>query len=66
MKMVAVSYERQILPGTFEHMLNHLIDHDIDLAPFAARYVNDETGAQAEGKSINTLAQEALQQRVTA
>jgi hypothetical protein len=36
MKLVAVSYERQILPGTFEHTLNHLIDHDIDLAPFAA------------------------------
>lgn len=47
MKMVAVSYERQILPGTFEHTLNHLIDHAIDLAPFAARYVNDETGAPA-------------------
>jgi hypothetical protein len=46
-KMVAVSYESQILPGTFEHTLNHLIGHDIDLAPFAARYVNDETGAPA-------------------
>ena len=52
MKMVAVSYERQILPGTFEHTLNHLIDHDIDLAPFAARYVNDETGAPAYDPAI--------------
>jgi len=52
MKMVAVSYERQILPGTFEHTLNHLIDHAIDLAPFAARYVNDETGAPAYDPAI--------------
>lgn len=52
MKMVAVSYERQILPGTFEHTLNHLIDHGIDLAPFAARYVNDETGAPAYDPAI--------------
>ncbi|MBI2313994.1 MAG: transposase [Betaproteobacteria bacterium] len=52
MKMVAVSYERQILPGTFEHTLNHLIDHDIDLGPFAARYVNEETGAPAYDPAI--------------
>jgi transposase len=52
MKMVAVSYERQILPGTFEHTLNHLIDHKIDLAPFAARYANDETGAPAYDPAI--------------
>jgi transposase len=47
MKLVAVSYERQILPGTFEYTLNHLIDHAVDLAPFAARFTNDETGAPA-------------------
>src|SRR5450759_581124 len=52
MKMVAVSYEHQILPGTFEHTLNHLIDHKIDLAPFAARYCNDEAGAPAYDPAI--------------
>lgn len=52
MKMAAVSCERQILPGTFEHTLNHLIDRAIDLAPFAARYVNDETGAPAYDPAI--------------
>jgi len=52
MKMVVVSYERQILSGTFEHTLNHLIDHDIDLAPFAAGYANDETGAPAYDPAI--------------
>ncbi len=52
MKMVAVSYEQQILPGTFEYTLNHLIDHKIDLAPFTARYANDETGAPAYDPAI--------------
>ena len=27
MKMLPVSFEEQILPGTFEYTLNHLIDH---------------------------------------
>ena len=31
MKMLPVSFEQQILPGTFEYTLNHLIDHEIDL-----------------------------------
>ncbi len=30
MKMVAVSYERRILPGTFEHTLDHLWAHYSD------------------------------------
>ena len=52
MKMVVVSYDRQILPGTFEHTLSQLIDQDIDMTPFAARYVNDETGAPAYDPAI--------------
>ena len=52
MKLVAVSYGRQILPGTFEYTLSHLIDHAVDLAPFAARYQNDETGAPAYDPAI--------------
>ena len=46
MKMLPVSFEQQILPGTFEYTLNHLIDHEIDLRVFAQRR-NDETGAPA-------------------
>ena len=41
-KMLPVSYDRQILPGTFEHTLNDLIDEKIDLSVFEARYHNDE------------------------
>ncbi|PKO83735.1 MAG: transposase [Betaproteobacteria bacterium HGW-Betaproteobacteria-11] len=44
---IAVDLERQLLPGTFEHALNHLIDHEIDPTRFDARYKNDRTGASA-------------------
>ena len=30
-KMIAVSYGRQLLPGTFEHALNYLIDNEIEI-----------------------------------
>ena len=38
---------QQLRPGTFEHALNHLLDHAIDLSHFDARFRNDETGATA-------------------
>lgn len=45
-KLLPIRYSEQILPGTFEFTLNHLID-EIDLAVFDARYKNDDTGAPA-------------------
>ncbi len=42
---VSVDLARQLLPGTFEHALNHLLGHAVDLAHFDARYRNDTTGA---------------------
>jgi len=42
-----VFFDRQILPGTFEYSLNHLIDNEVDLTIFDKRYNNDETGAKA-------------------
>lgn len=51
-KMIAVSYDRQLLPGTFEHALSYLIDHEIDLERFAARFKNDETGAPAYDPAV--------------
>jgi transposase len=38
---------RQLLPGTFEHAVNHLLDHAIDLSGFDGRFRKDETGAPA-------------------
>lgn len=46
-RFIAVDLERQLLPGTFEHALNHLIDHELDLSGFDARYRNDLNGAPA-------------------
>ena len=46
-RFLAVDLQRQLLPGTFEHALNHLIDHELDLSSFDARFNNDATGASA-------------------
>jgi transposase len=46
-KFIPVSFHKQILPGTFEYTLSYLIDHELDLSVFEARYHNDETGAPA-------------------
>ena len=46
-KFIPVSFEKQILPGTFEYTLNHLIEHELDLSYFDDRFKNDDTGAPA-------------------
>jgi transposase len=46
-RFIAVDLTSQLLPGTFEHALNHLLDHEIDLSGLDARYANDATGAPA-------------------
>ncbi len=44
-RFLAIDLAQQLLPGTFEHALNHLLDHEIDLSGLDARYRNDATGA---------------------
>jgi transposase len=51
-KFIAVSYVDQILPGTFEHTLNELVENDLDLSVFEARYLNDRTGRPAYDPAI--------------
>jgi transposase len=46
-KFIPVDFAKQILPGTFEHALHVLIDHELDLSPFSAALKNDLTGAPA-------------------
>ncbi|RJP76451.1 MAG: IS1182 family transposase [Desulfobacteraceae bacterium] len=46
-RLLAVHFDKQILPGTFEYTLNYLIDSAIDLSAFDGRFKNDETGAPA-------------------
>jgi transposase len=46
-RFLAVDLQRQLLPGTFEHAMNHLIDSELDLSGFDAQFKNDVTGAAA-------------------
>ncbi len=46
-RLIAVDLQQQLLPGTFEHALNHLLDHKLDLSCFDDRFKNDKTGATA-------------------
>ena len=49
---VPVYLEDQLLPGTFEHSLSHLIDHELSISFFDSRFHNDETGARAHDPKI--------------
>jgi len=51
-RFIPIHFDRQILPGTFEYSLHYLIDNEIDLSAFEARYRNDETGAPAYDPAI--------------
>jgi transposase len=51
-KFIPIHFDKQILPGTFEHTLHYLIDNEIDLSVFDSRYSNDETGAPAYDPAI--------------
>ena len=44
-RFTPVDLSRQLLPGIIEHAADHLIDHELDLSGFDARYRNDATGA---------------------
>jgi transposase len=46
-RLLPVDLSRQLLPGTFEFALHHLLEHEIDLSEIEARYRNDEVGASA-------------------
>ncbi len=35
---VPLCFDKQILPGTFEHALHHLLEHKVDLSAFDAQY----------------------------
>ncbi|HME45627.1 MAG TPA: transposase [Syntrophorhabdales bacterium] len=51
-KFLPISFDKQILPGTFEYTLNYLIDQELDLSVFDDRYCNDDNGAPAYDPAI--------------
>jgi hypothetical protein len=52
MKLLPIDLSVQLLPGTFEHALSHLIDYELDLRGFDERFHNDESGARAYVPSV--------------
>jgi transposase len=46
-RLIPVSYSDQILPGSFEHALNEIVEQHLDLSVFEPRYNNDDTGRLA-------------------
>ena len=51
-KLVPIDFDAQIIPGTFEHTLCYLVEHEFDLSMLEDRYRNDETGAPAYDPAI--------------
>jgi transposase len=51
-KFIAVSYADQLVPGSFEHTLNDLVEHHLDLTVFEQRYRNDQTGRLAYDPAV--------------
>ena len=47
MIMLPVSLEKQLIPGTLEYAIYHVIEERLDLSFFDYRYRNDETGRKA-------------------
>ena len=41
---IPIHFEKQILPGTFEYSLNHLIDHEVGLGPDSSVDMSLEDG----------------------
>jgi len=46
-RLLPVNLAAQLLPGSFEHAVDHLLEHVLDLTHFDARFTNDATGAPA-------------------
>ena len=45
LKLLPVDFDRQVIPGSFEHALCHLVDNELDFASFRSRYKKDDAGA---------------------
>ncbi|HKA54604.1 MAG TPA: transposase [Candidatus Binatia bacterium] len=51
-QLIPVDFLRQILPGSCEYALCHVIDHEVELSEFAHRCRNDEGGAPAYAPAL--------------
>ena len=44
MNMIPVSLDKQLVPGTLEYAIHHIVEEHLDLSIFTSRYNNDITG----------------------
>ncbi|NOY72141.1 MAG: transposase [Gammaproteobacteria bacterium] len=51
-ELIALNFEDQLQPGTFEHAVHYLIDKKVDLSVFHLRYKNKSTGRAAYDPAI--------------
>lgn len=51
-KFIPIDFSQQILPGTFEYALAHIVDNHLDLSGFDKWYQNDSGGAAAYPPSV--------------
>ena len=51
-KFIPVVLDAQLMPGSFEYALDFLVDNELDLSRFDARYKNDDTGAPAYSPAV--------------
>ncbi|QMV16253.1 hypothetical protein Vspart_03638 [Vibrio spartinae] len=49
---VPVIIDEQLIPGTIEYAISHIVDKRLDLSPFDALYHNEKHGAAAYPPSI--------------
>jgi transposase len=51
-KFIPIDFSQQIISGTFEYALSHIIDNHLDLSTFDSWYKNDQGGAAAYPPSV--------------
>lgn len=51
-RFLPIVLESQLIPGSFEHALDILVDTEIDLSGLAKRLCNDETGTPAYDPAV--------------
>ena len=51
-RLLPVDLLAQLVPGSFEYALDQLLDHELDLSGFDARYQNDASGTSAYAPAL--------------
>jgi len=50
--MIVINFLDQLIPGTFEHAIHHLIDNEVDVSVYFSAYKNEKNGRPAYDPAI--------------